>query len=53
MVRLDRTIGIATPVRASITRTMVRSTRTKTWMADETPPAVFPLVETEVEVVNE
>jgi len=36
---IDRTIGIATPVRASVGRTMVRSSRTMTVVGGH-PPAV-------------
>ena len=34
MVRLDRTIGMTTSVRVSMGRTIVRSSRTMTWVAD-------------------
>ena len=35
---IDRTIGMTTSVRASMGRTMVRSSRTMTWVADDAPP---------------
>jgi len=35
---IDRTIGMTTSARASMERTMVRSSRTMTWVADDAPP---------------